>query len=201
MNFYTPTAEYTDSKISEMAKATMHRIMQPNKKQRVETGPKESFTPYSRPGNNQFHINEPLVNNVQGAVKPTYGKSATSKERIHLTDKRHVFVQCQRWGLKTYICIRDYYQNEEAGEFKASRKGINLTIKQWHNLLQRAEDIKEMIGELNGYDECGIDANDNGNTSKDNVETKAEINKSNYTSEHYNWLNHLEEIDCDCLDH
>ncbi|XP_033113137.1 activated RNA polymerase II transcriptional coactivator p15-like [Anneissia japonica] len=134
MNFYKPTTDLTDSKITEKAKATMQRVMQPTKKQKVEIGPNASasFTPTLRP----------IMENAE--------------------TERHVVAQ--RWNGKTYICIREYYRKEDRGKFFPSRKGINLSINQWYQMLRRSNEVEDMLQEINGTDKCGVgtDENDNG---------------------------------------
>ncbi|XP_033120237.1 activated RNA polymerase II transcriptional coactivator p15-like, partial [Anneissia japonica] len=145
MNFYKPTADYTDSVITEKAKNTMQRIMQPTKKQKVEFGPNASasFTPTLKP----------IMENTETVM---------ATKRIHLSKERHVVAQ--KWNGKIFICIREYYQKEGRGKFFPSRKGINLSINQWYQMLRRSNEVEDMLQEINGTDECGIgtDENDNG---------------------------------------
>ncbi|XP_033108218.1 putative RNA polymerase II transcriptional coactivator [Anneissia japonica] len=145
MNFYKPTADYTDSMVTEKAKNTLQRVMQPTKKRKVEIGPNASasFTPTLKP----------IMENKETVM---------STKRIHLSKERHVVAQC--WNGQTYICIRGYYRKEDRGKFFPSRKGINLPINQWYRMLRRSNEVEDMLQEINGTDECGIgtDENDNG---------------------------------------
>ena len=182
--------------------------MHPNaKKQKIETEPNvsASFTPMYRSAKGEFYINEPMVVKQQQGVENPTRKTITSKHRIFLSDKRHVVVQ--RWGTQMYICIRDYYQTEEGGDFKPSMRGVNLPISQWYELANHVGYVERIIGEMTdkGYDMCstgiaigsglGEDQKDNGKlrmpekVTPDIAETKQD-----------NWLNHLEEGKCECID-
>ncbi|XP_033110930.1 uncharacterized protein LOC117111988 [Anneissia japonica] len=127
MNFYMLTADYTDSKFTEKAKATMQRVMQPNKKQKVEVRPNvsASFREDMRPVKSQFYKNESMMTNQS---------TVTATNRIFLTEKRHIIVQ--RWNSQVFACLREFYKTEDGGNFKPSRKGINLAIMQWRELIK-----------------------------------------------------------------
>ena len=134
-------------------------------------------------------------------VNQSSGDTVTATNRIFLTEKRHVNVQ--KWNSQVFVCVREFYKTEEGGEFKAGRKGINLPIVQWRELLKQGDAINKMIKELEDVEECGTEQNDNGKWSDQMMVKNNEMMKrvkSNYEDGHYNWMYNFDTNDvvCDC---
>lgn len=53
------------------------------------------------------------------------------------------FLKLSEFKGKWYINIREYYNDD--GELKPGKKGIMLTIEQWHKLKDHVDDIDEEI--------------------------------------------------------
>ncbi|XP_033100210.1 activated RNA polymerase II transcriptional coactivator p15-like [Anneissia japonica] len=98
------------------------------------------------------------ISTMQRVMQPS------KKQKVEVGPNRHVVVQ--RWGEDMFVCIREYYKTVEDGEFKPSRKRINLTIMHWRELLKQSGAVDDMIKELEGVGECSMptekDENDNG---------------------------------------
>ncbi|XP_033117833.1 uncharacterized protein LOC117117594 [Anneissia japonica] len=118
--------------------------------------------------------------------------SATSTKRIFLTENRHVIVQ--RWYPQLFVCIREYYKTEENGDYKPGRKGINLPLYQWFEMLKRANEIEDMVREIKGHDD-----NDNGKHPDETMGFKRP--ESNNENNYSNWLSQPEEDDDDDCDY
>ena len=101
-----------------------------SKEQKVEIGSNASalFTPTLKP----------IIDNKETFI---------ATKRIQLSERRHVVAQ--RWNNQTYICIREYYQKEDRGKYIPGKKGINLTVSQWYQMLHKAGEVEDMLSEIN----------------------------------------------------
>lgn len=54
-----------------------------------------------------------------------------------------VYVQAQEFKGKHYVSIRQWY--EEEGELRPGRKGINLKIEEWNEMIAKLGDIQDEI--------------------------------------------------------
>ena len=60
--------------------------------------------------------------------------------------KRNIRVEASEFKGKNYVAIREYYEKD--GEMLPGRKGINLNMEEWTELLSHTNDIQTEIDSL-----------------------------------------------------
>ncbi|OMJ67039.1 hypothetical protein SteCoe_35905 [Stentor coeruleus] len=67
------------------------------------------------------------------------------ENKIQLASQR--FVEVSKFRGKTYISIREFYEDAE-GNLKPGKKGISLTTDQWKKLCENVHKVDRMIDRL-----------------------------------------------------
>ena len=57
--------------------------------------------------------------------------------------KRNIRIEKSEFKGKTYLSIRQWY--DDNGEMKPGKSGINLTVDEWNELLEKLPQIKEIM--------------------------------------------------------
>ena len=60
--------------------------------------------------------------------------------------KRNIRVEASEFKGKTYVAIREYYEKD--GEMLPGRKGINLNMEEWKELLDNIDNLQTEIESL-----------------------------------------------------
>ncbi|CAH8448182.1 unnamed protein product [Dicrocoelium dendriticum] len=69
--------------------------------------------------------------------------NADGDKMIDLTGKK--FVCVRQFKGRTFVDIREYYEDKSSGDLKPGKKGISLNVEQWDNLKQVVDEIDKEI--------------------------------------------------------
>ena len=58
------------------------------------------------------------------------------------------FVNVRTYGGKIMVDIREYYRDQSSGEMKPGKKGICLSLEQWHQLKKIVPRIDDKIDQM-----------------------------------------------------
>ncbi|MFP4363924.1 MAG: transcriptional coactivator p15/PC4 family protein [Spirochaetia bacterium] len=58
---------------------------------------------------------------------------------------KDIRVQAEEFKGKWYVSIRKWYEDDE-GEWRPTRKGINMKVEEWNEFLQKLDEIRKDIG-------------------------------------------------------
>lgn len=59
--------------------------------------------------------------------------------------KRNIKVEPSEFKGKIYVSIREWYTPEGSDKELPGKKGINLTIEEWDEMVEKLEEIKQEI--------------------------------------------------------
>lgn len=68
------------------------------------------------------------------------------QEETKLEIGRNRFVEVSKFKGKTYVNIREFYE-DESGDLKPGRKGIALKLNEWAQLCEHKEKIDQLVAE------------------------------------------------------
>lgn len=59
---------------------------------------------------------------------------------------RNLRIEPSEFKGKWYVMIREFYEDED-GEMKPGKKGINLKLEEWNEIVEKINEIDEMVQE------------------------------------------------------
>ncbi|VDO00530.1 unnamed protein product [Rodentolepis nana] len=86
---------------------------------------------------------EPPAKQSKSSDKVKYEKAANGDKIIDLTGKKYVCVRSFRG--RTFVDIREYYEDKADGGLKPGKKGVSLNCDQWDNLKSLIKTIDDDI--------------------------------------------------------
>ncbi|KAM3187959.1 hypothetical protein ACTXT7_001281 [Hymenolepis weldensis] len=86
---------------------------------------------------------EPPTKQPKSSGDVKYETTASGDKIIDLTGKKYVCVRSFRG--RTFVDIREYYEDKADGALKPGKKGVSLNCDQWENLKNLIKNIDDDI--------------------------------------------------------
>ncbi|PVF99377.1 PC4-domain-containing protein [Serendipita vermifera] len=68
-----------------------------------------------------------------------------SESWLALGTKGKKRVTIRKFKGNTYVDIREFYEDRDSGEMKPGKKGISLSVDEWHELASSSQAISELV--------------------------------------------------------